>query len=129
MLQWSALLEAFADIARLGQNCENATCEDGTTCFRKEGQREKYCKILINPGFRGCAAPHASCLQGNVCINDRCERGYERPVSVVTKVRKYPWWRKKRFEDDMFYTIAPMLVVGFLVFMIGILYALLFIAR
>jgi hypothetical protein len=120
--------EPFAEIARLGENCENATCEDGTSCFRKEGQKDKFCKRLINPGYNGCAEPYASCLQGNVCINNRCEKGVDRGgvVGVKEGKRRGFWDRCFSEEEDMFYTIAPMLVIGFLIFILGVMYGLLF---
>lgn len=118
--------EPFAEIARLGENCENATCEDGTTCFRKEGQKEKFCKRMVNPGYYGCAEPYASCVQGNVCIANRCEKGVDRG-GVVAIGKKKPWWSHCfADEEDMFYMLAPMLVIGFLVFVLGVLYGLLF---
>lgn len=123
-----AQCEPFADMAKLGENCENATCYEGT-CFRKEGQTNKYCKRLINPGTTGCDETHTECLQGNICIKNRCDIGYDRTVDVNVKVKKYrdrdvnilQWQR-----EDMFYNLAPMLIVGFLIFLMGIMYCLIF---
>ena len=122
--------EPFADMARLGEVCENATCYEGT-CFRKLGEKIKRCRRLVNPGMKGCNAPFASCLQGNVCVNNTCQKGYERPVDVKVverkKVVKVPWWKERRWRhEDMFYNLAPMLIVVFLVFLIGIMYGMLF---
>lgn len=124
-----AQCEPFADMARLGEVCENATCYEGT-CFRKLGEKTKRCRRLVNPGMKGCDAPFASCLQGNVCVKNTCQKGYERPVDVKVvekKVVNVPWWQERRWRrEDMFYNLAPMLIVVFLVFLIGIMYGMLF---
>lgn len=120
--------EPFAEMAKLGENCESATCYEGT-CFRKIGQKEKFCKKLVNPGTDGCFEKNAECVQGNVCVANRCQRGYERGVDVDVKVRRhlFPEWRVAQWKhEDMFYNLAPMLIAGFLLFILGIMYSMLF---
>lgn len=122
--------EPFAEMAKLGENCEDATCYEGT-CFRKYGQKNKYCKKLVNPGMYGCFKENTECVQGNVCVANRCERGVERTVDVDVKVKRnwFPDWKVVQWKnEDLFYNLAPMLIVGFLLFIIGIMYCMLFLS-
>jgi hypothetical protein len=64
--------EAFANIAKLGEKCNNATCEDNTTCFRKGNAEDQYCMTVVKTGEKGCSEKHHTCTQNNKCIDDTC---------------------------------------------------------
>lgn len=65
--------EPFADMAQLGENCTNRTCEDGT-CFRREGEKEFYCRKVLYENEYGCSSfANTVCVQGLSCKQDQCK--------------------------------------------------------
>lgn len=77
--------EQFANIAKLGESCDDATCERGSTCFTKEGETNEFCRKVLWQNETGCAsqANHV-CMQGLNCTNDVCIRGTQSTSTTVT---------------------------------------------
>jgi hypothetical protein len=64
--------EAYANLARLGENCEQSSCAEGV-CFRRDDQ-EAVCTRVLWTGQTGCDSPHTMCSHGNTCFEDTCAR-------------------------------------------------------
>lgn len=65
--------EQFANIAKLGEACDDATCEKGSTCFTKEGETKEFCQKVLWEKGTGCASQANNvCMQGLNCSNDVC---------------------------------------------------------
>lgn len=67
--------EQFANIAKLGEACEDATCEKGSTCFTKKGETTEFCKKVLWANETGCESQaNNECMQGLNCSGDVCVR-------------------------------------------------------
>lgn len=65
--------EQFANIAKLGEACDNATCEKGSTCFTKKGETKEFCKKVLWANETGCESQaNNECMQGLNCTGDVC---------------------------------------------------------
>lgn len=66
------VLEGFADMAALGEKCNNATCSKGT-CFKDKNSTDSYCKNVMFANQVGCSTTeHSTCVQGLDCIDNTC---------------------------------------------------------
>lgn len=66
------VLEGFADMAALGEKCNNATCSKGV-CFKEKNSPDAFCKNVLFTNQMGCATTeHSACVQGLNCVDDTC---------------------------------------------------------
>ena len=81
--------EHYANMAKLGEPCDDATCERGSTCFSKAGETNKFCKIVLWPNSKGCASQaNNECMQGLKCTNDVClPPGAQQTVDTTQSVQ------------------------------------------
>jgi hypothetical protein len=68
--------EQFANMAKLGEKCNDATCEDGI-CFRdKDTDENSYCKYVLSKGKYGCDKEDDTvCSKGLTCVRNKCVFG------------------------------------------------------
>lgn len=78
------VLEGFADMAALGEKCNNATCSKGI-CFREKNSPDAFCKNVLFTNQIGCSTTeHSTCVQGLNCVNDTCVN----PLTKTTETQQ-----------------------------------------
>lgn len=100
--------EQFANMAKLGEKCNDATCEDGI-CFRqKDTDENSYCKYVLSKGKYGCHKEDDTvCSQGLTCVRNKCvfgkddEDGQKKETKDDTKDSKKPDDTKKDNQWDL----------------------------
>lgn len=78
------VLEGFADMAALGEKCNNTTCSKGI-CFREKNSPDAFCKNVLFTNQIGCSTTeHSTCVQGLNCVNDTCVN----PLTKTTETQQ-----------------------------------------
>lgn len=73
--------EHYANLATLGENCENRTCTTGV-CFRHPNNTAT-CTRMVWGGQTGCARTNYACVAGLDCVADTCVRT-AKPTTPLT---------------------------------------------
>lgn len=106
--------EQFANMAKLGENCNDATCDDGI-CFRKEDDKDSYCKYVLPKGKFGCdKEEHTVCSQGLTCSKNKCvfsEKENEETKEIIV-IKKEEQWDLDKITKIVLITVGS--IVGIL---------------
>jgi hypothetical protein len=75
----------------LGDNCNDKICKEGT-CYRKEGDKDAFCKNVLWKDQIGCKdMKNTECTQGLTCVDNKClllsssvKEQTQKPTVVIT---------------------------------------------